>query len=64
MVKKNQKKPPNTITQFYISIQGQENIPSFQVSVDDLALMKVSQGLQSLLTHHTNLGLSQGSLQL
>lgn len=30
-------------TQFHFSIQGQENIPSFQISVYDLILMQVNQ---------------------
>lgn len=50
-------------TQFHFSIQGEENIPSFQISMDDLVLMKVSQGLQGLPTHHTDLRLCQRSLQ-
>lgn len=50
-------------TEFYFSVQGEEDVSSFQVSVDDLGLMKVRQGIQSLLTHHPDLGLSQGSLE-
>lgn len=30
-------------TQFHFSIQGQENIPSFQISVYDLILMQINQ---------------------
>lgn len=51
-------------TQFHFSIQREENVPGFQVSVDDFVLVEVRQGLQSLPAHHADLGLRQGPLEL
>lgn len=58
-----QRRKMREFTQFHFSIQGEENIPSFQISMDDLVLMKVNQGLQGLPAHHTDLRLCQGPFQ-
>lgn len=50
-------------TQFHFSLQGEKNVSGFQVSVDDLVLVEVNQGLQGLPTHNTDLWLCQGPLQ-
>lgn len=50
-------------TQFHFSIQGEKNIPGLQISVDDLVLVEVDQGLQSLPAHHADLRLRQWPLQ-
>lgn len=51
------------LTKLDISVQREEDVPRLQVSVDDVDVVEVDEGLQSLLTHHPDLGLCQGSLQ-
>lgn len=51
------------LTQFDFAVQREKNISSFQISVDDLVLVKVYQGLQGLPAHHSDLRLRQGPLQ-
>lgn len=50
-------------TQFDFSVQREKNVSSFQISVDDLVLVKVDQGLQGLTAHDSNLRLRQWPLQ-
>lgn len=50
-------------TQFDFSIQREKNVSSFQISVDDLVLVKVDQGLQGLPAHCSDLRLGQWPLQ-
>lgn len=56
--------PLLALTQLDVSIQGEEDVASLQVSVDDLVVVEVHEGLQCLLTHHSDLGLCKGPLQL
>lgn len=51
------------LTQFDFAVQREKNISGFQISVDDLVLVKVYQGLQGLPAHHSDLRLRQGPLQ-
>lgn len=52
-----------SLTQFDVTVQREEDVPGLQVSVDDVVIVQINQGLQSLLTHHSDLRLCQGSLQ-
>lgn len=51
-------------TKLDISIHCEEDVASLQVSVDDMVIMEIDEGLQSLLTNHPDLGLCQRPLQL
>lgn len=42
-------------TQFNLALQGEQYVPSLQVSVDDVVLVQVGQSLQSLTAHLTDL---------
>lgn len=50
-------------TQFDFPVQRQKNVSSFQISVDDLVLVKVDQRLQGLTAHDSNLRLGQWPFQ-
>lgn len=52
-----------SLTQLDITVQREEDVASLQVSVDDVVVVEVDEGLQSLLTHHPDLRLCKGSLQ-
>ena len=52
-----------SLTQLDVTVQCEEDVASLQVSVYDIVVMEVDKGLQSLLTHHPDLRLRQGSLQ-
>lgn len=51
------------LTQLDITVQCEEDVAGLQVSVDDFVVVEVDEGLQGLLTHHSDLRLCQGSLQ-
>lgn len=51
-------------TKFDVALYGEQNVSCLQVSVDDVVLMKVTQSLQCLETHLTNLLLWEAMLQL
>lgn len=51
------------LTKLDITVQREEDVASLQVSVDDVVVMEVDEGLQSLFTHHPDLRLCQRSLQ-
>lgn len=50
-------------TQFDFPVQRQKNVSGFQISVDDLVLVKIDQGLQGLAAHDSDLRLRQWPLQ-
>lgn len=52
------------LTQLDVTVQREEDVAGFQVSVDDFVFVEVDERLQSLPTHHPDLRLCQGSLQL
>lgn len=51
------------LTQLDVTIQREEDVASLQVSMNDVVVMEVDKGLQSLLTYHPDLRLCQWSLQ-
>lgn len=53
-----------TLTQFDVSVQHEQDVPGLQVSVDDLHFVQVVQSLQHLASHHFNLRLRQSTIQL
>lgn len=53
-----------SLTQLDVTVQREEDVASLQVSVDDVVVVEVDEGQQSLLTHHPDLRLCKGSLQL
>lgn len=42
-------------TKFDVALHGEQDVSGLQVSVDDVVLMKVTQSLQCLETHLTDL---------
>ena len=51
------------LTEFDVAVQREENVSSLQVSVDDVVVVEVDEGLQGLFTDHPDLRLCQGPLQ-
>lgn len=51
------------VTQLDVALQREQDVARFQVSVNDVVLMEVDEGLQSLLAHSSDLRLCQRSLQ-
>lgn len=51
------------LTQLDVALQCEQDVARFQVSVNDVALVEVDEGLESLFTHSSDLRLCQRSLQ-
>lgn len=51
------------VTQLDVALQREQDVARFQVSVNDVVLMEVDEGLQSLFAHSSDLRLCQRSLQ-
>lgn len=51
------------LTKLDVALQCEQDVARFQVSVNDVVLMEVDEGLQSLLTHGSDLRLCQRPLQ-